>query len=133
MTCFGPELRRIYALCIIIIIFRWKKKIRKTAALRRLQRRDCKGNIIPARATGPPCKCKAECFERVEPELQFHVLASFNSLANKCQQDQYLSGLVISEEPTWVGTRGCGGKFTPSNHGRKKVTYKYFIPTGKLI
>ena len=131
MNCLGPELRRIYALCIII--FRWKKNIRKTAVLRGLQRRDKKGNIIPPRSTGPPCKCKAECFTRVEPELYYHVLTSSNSLVDKCLQDQYLSGRVVGYDPTWVGTQGCGGKVSETNKGRKKVTYKYFILTGKLI
>ena len=96
-------------------------------------RRDYKGNVVPGRTTGPPCKCKAKCFEEVEPELRYHVLMSFNSLADKCQQDQYLSGLVVGEDPTWVGTQGRGGKFSETNQGRKKVTYKYFIATGKLI
>lgn len=81
---------------------------------------------------GAPCKCKAECFSRVKPELRYHVLESFNSPADKCQQDQHLNGLVVGDDPTWVGTQGCTGKFSEINKGRKKVTYKYFIPTGKL-
>ena len=104
--------------------------MRKNAIVHGLQRRDQKGNIIPARATGPPCNCKEKCFEKVDDGLKFHILTSFNTMPDKAKQDQYLSGMVLAFDPTWVGTQGKGGRFSETNKGKKMNTFQYYVPTG---
>ena len=54
-------------------------------------------------------------------------------MPDKAKQDQYLSGLVIAYDPTWVGTQGKGGRFSEVNKGKKKTTFKYYVPTGKFF
>lgn len=104
--------------------------MRKNAIVHGLQRRDQKGNIIPARATGAPCKCKERCFEKVDNGLKFHILTSFNTMPDKAKQDQCLSGMVLPFDPTWVGTQGKGGRFSETNKGKKMNTFQYYVPTG---
>jgi len=89
--------------------------------------------MIPARTTGAACKCTERCFEKVDEELQFHILTSFSSVPDKTKQDQYLSGLVIAYDPTWVGTQGKGRRFSEANKGKKKTTLKCYVPTGKFF
>ena len=107
-----------------------KKHQKKKAAVCGLQHRDYKGNIVPARTSGPPCNCTNECFEKVYPELQFHILARFKSQACKARQDHYLNGLIIASDPKTVGPQGKGGKFTDESQGRRKNTFRYYVPTG---
>lgn len=54
-------------------------------------------------------------------------------MPDKTKQDQYLSGLVITYDPTWVGTQGKGGRFSEANKGKKKTTFKYYVPTSKFF
>ena len=107
--------------------------MRKNAIVHGLERKDEKGNIIPPRTTGPPCKCKARCFEKVDDKLKMHILTTFNNMPDKARQDQYLSGLVLSFDPTWVGTQGRGGKFSETNKGKKLTTFKYYVPKGNFF
>ena len=86
-----------------------------------------------SRTTGPPCKCKEKCFEKVDDKLKKHILTSFNNMPDKARQDQYLSGLVLSFDPTWVGTQGRGGKFSETNKGKKLNTFKYYVPKGNFF
>ncbi|KAJ7375123.1 hypothetical protein OS493_001861 [Desmophyllum pertusum] len=72
---------------------------------------------------------RKKCFEEVDPELQYHLLTSFNNVKTKEQQDQYLTGMIVASDPTWVGDRKKGGKFHEANKGRKQTTYTYYIPT----
>ena len=108
--------------------------MRKNAIVHGLERKDKNGNIIQApRTTGPPCKCKENCFEKVDDKLKKHILTSFNNMPDKARQDQYLSGLVLSFDPTWVGTQGRGGKFSETNKGKKLNTFKYYVPKGNFF
>ena len=107
--------------------------MRKNVIVHGLQWRNEKGNTIPARTTGAACECAERCFEKVGKELLFHILTSFNRMPDKTKQDQYLSGLVIAHDPTWVGTQGKGGNFSEINKGKKMTTFKYYIPTGKFF
>ena len=84
------------------------------------------------RSTGPPCNCRAKCFEQVDPKLQYHILTAFNHLPDKDKQDQYLRGNIVASDPTWVGTQGRGGKYSESNKGRKNTKFQYYVPTGKI-
>ena len=106
--------------------------MRKNAIVHGLQRRDENGKIIPARKTGPPCNCKENCFQRVDDGLKFHILTSFNCMPDKAKQDQYLSGMVLAFDPTWVGAQGRGGRFSETNRGKKLNTFQYYVPTGNL-
>lgn len=107
--------------------------MRKAANLHGLQHRDHQGNIIPARTTGSPCNCREKCIEKVEPELQFHVITTFNNMNCKEQQDQYLSGLTVAADPLRIGAQGSGGKYGKENKGRRQASYKYYIATGTVI
>ena len=79
--------RRMHILQMPIAV-RWKRNVRKRAAILGLQGRDDKENTVPARSMGPMCNCKNECFEKMGPELQFHILTTFNNLGSKERQDQ---------------------------------------------
>lgn len=69
----------------------------------------------------------------MEPELQYHIVMSFNNLEDKVQQDMYLRGQIVATDPTWVGTQGKGGQFNGTNRGKKNSTYKYYVTTGKFV
>ena len=95
--------------------------------------RDYKENVVPARSTGPMCNCKNECFKKVGPELQFHIITSFNNLGSKERQDQYLNSLIIASDPKRQGAQGRGGRFEKENPGKRQTTYKYHVPTGNAV
>ena len=118
---------------LLIYTFRWKRNVRKNAAVRGLQRRDHQGRIVPARSTGNPCDCRNKCFELVEPELQYHIVTTFGNLEDKVQQDMYLRGQIVASNPTWVGTQSKGGRYSETNRGKKNSTYKYYVTTGKFV
>ena len=108
--------------------------MRKNAIVHGLERKDKNGNIIQApRTTGPPCKCKEKCFEKVDDKRKMHILATFNNMPDKTTQDQYLSGLVLSFDPARVGCQGRKGTFSEMNKGRRLNTFKYYVPKGNFF
>ncbi|KAJ4445019.1 hypothetical protein ANN_06818 [Periplaneta americana] len=52
------------------------------------------GKSVPARSTGPPCKCSKQCFNKVHADMKMELLVSFNKLGDKEKQDVYLCGLL---------------------------------------
>lgn len=52
------------------------------------------GKLIKERKTGPRCKCKLKCFEKICEEDRLGIIKSFNSISNKEKQDTYLCGLI---------------------------------------
>lgn len=52
------------------------------------------GKSVPARSTGPPCKCSKQCFNKVHADMKMELLVSFNKLGDKEKQDAYLCGLL---------------------------------------
>ena len=108
--------------------------MRKNAILHRLQQPNKNGTVVPWRSTGPPCNCRAKCFEQVDPELQYHILTAFNHLPNKDKQDQYLRGNIIASDPSLGWHPRTWGKYSENNKGRKNITFQYYmyVPTGKI-
>ena len=107
--------------------------MRKNAIVHGLECMGTKGNIIPARTTGPPCECKERCFEKVDDKRKMHILTTFNNMPDKTTQDQYLSGLVLSFDPARVGCQGRKGTFSETNKGRRLNTFKYYVPKGNFF
>ena len=107
--------------------------MRKNAIVHGLECMGTRGNIIPARTTGPPSECKEKCFEKVDDKLKMRILTTFNNMPDKARQDQYLSGLVLSFDPARVGCQGRRGKFSETNKGRRLNTFKYYVPKGNFF
>lgn len=55
------------------------------------------GKLVPARKTGPACKCKRKCYEFFSDAERDDLLKRFYGLANKEVQDAYLFGLISSK------------------------------------
>lgn len=56
--------------------------------------RDSSGTLVPARSTGPYCKCKFKCFSKVPDILKCIIINKFNEIADTEKQDIMLSGLI---------------------------------------
>ncbi|CAI6374563.1 unnamed protein product [Macrosiphum euphorbiae] len=72
----------------------WKRNVTKVL---RAQGKECvslRNKIIKRRVTGPPCKCKLQCFEAVTDEQKHLLINMFNNIADKEKQDTFLSGLI---------------------------------------
>ena len=54
------------------------------------------GKTVLARTTGPDCKCKRRCFERISEDERASILKEFYQLANKDLQVAHLFGLIQS-------------------------------------
>ena len=54
------------------------------------------GKTVLVRTTGPDCKCKRRCFERISENERASILKEFYQLANKDLQDAHLFGLIQS-------------------------------------
>ena len=52
------------------------------------------GKAVSGRTTGPDCRCRRKCFQRLTTEEKAQVLEAFNQLANKDLQDAHLFGLI---------------------------------------
>ena len=57
------------------------------------------------------CHCKDNCFDKVDPDLRFHIVATFNSLESTATQNIYLRRQIVSKDPVRVGFGRSGGKF----------------------
>ena len=81
----------------------------------------------PARKTGPPCLCKNKCFDKVEPDLCYHILATFNSLESTAAQNIYLRGQIVGKNPLRVGSGGSGGRFAEGNMRMRTSSFEYYV------
>lgn len=73
----------------------WGRNVRKLKRAKGKSYINTAGKQVPARTTGPPCKCKWKCFDQVNGDLKAELISSFNSLGDKEKQDAHLTGLVI--------------------------------------
>lgn len=67
------------------------QKIKKSSGLEHF---NSVGKLIKERKTGPRCKCKLKCFDKICEEDRLGIIKSFNSISNKEKQDTYLCGLI---------------------------------------
>lgn len=50
--------------------------------------------MVPARSTGPDCKCKFKCFSKVLDNLKCIIINKFNEIADTEKQNIMLGGLI---------------------------------------
>ncbi|VEN57865.1 unnamed protein product, partial [Callosobruchus maculatus] len=88
---------------------KWKKKrIKKVKREEIIKIKKTRGEAhinhvrkeIPARVTGPDCRCiRLRCFEKIPEDSRQNLLITFNSLRSKNEQDNFLSGLISFHAP----------------------------------
>ncbi|KAL5241699.1 hypothetical protein ACI65C_013355 [Semiaphis heraclei] len=72
----------------------WGRNISKNKKSSGLEHLNSVGKLIKERKTGPRCKCKLKCFDKICEEDRLGIIKSFNSISNKEKQDTYLCGLI---------------------------------------
>lgn len=80
------------------------------------------GKIVPAKAMGPPCKCRMRCYEKIDESARKELHNIFWKTCNWIQRKQYVA-LSVKESPK-QRTR-CRGK-VKSEH-RRQVTFTYSL------
>lgn len=113
-------------------LFSWKRNARKIALAQGEATTDYKGRHIPARKTGPPCRCRRECFHKVNEGERRHILETINSMGDTTVQNMYLRGLVIGEEPKRLGAGGCKGVNKAEKERKCSLSYSYYVQTSDL-
>ena len=77
---------------------------------------------VLARKTGPDCKCKRRCFDKISENERVTILDSFYRLADKDLQDAHLFGLIQSSPVKRRRPRGSSSK--PIT---RRASYSYFV------
>lgn len=99
---------------------KWVRNVRKQNRHRGKPYVTKTGKTVPARKTGPECKCKRHCFTKVTTNIRQELLTSFNKLGEKEKQDTYLCGLITVRDIARRRPKsGCG---VPRSH-----TYLYKV------
>ena len=75
----------------------WKRNVIKSSIAQGKSYVNWKGKEIEARKTGPDCKCKFKCFEKVTEESRAVILSKFNNLGERNIQNPYLGGLITTK------------------------------------
>ena len=102
----------------------WRQAVAKTKRAKGEQYTSpSTGAVIPARVTGPDCKCRRKCFERVSETERATILGSFYGLASKNLQDAHLFGLI---QPNAVKRRRPRSRSTGTVKPRQ-ATYTYSV------
>ena len=72
----------------------WARNVKKQKRNSGQQYVDKKGNLVPAKKMGPPCRCRKNCFEKLgtSAEESFHA---FWELGDKALQDTLLFNAVV--------------------------------------
>ena len=78
------------------------------------------GKEVPARETGPACKCKRKCFYAFSDAERHDLLSRFNGLGNKEVQDAYLFGLISTKPIQRRRPRRSSGK-------ARRASYYYHV------
>ena len=84
---------------------------------------------MPARATGPACGCKLQCFENVSPEERQRVFDFFYGLADYNQQNIHLHAMMDSKDIKRVGAHGRNGVADGVKQKKRKYSYEYCVHT----
>ncbi|XP_041984141.1 uncharacterized protein LOC121736808 [Aricia agestis] len=77
-----------------------KEDIIKNKKARGLEHINHMNKLVPARKSGPDCRCKRfKCYTKIDTRQREMILMNFNDIGNKNEQDAYLLGLM-SASPT---------------------------------
>lgn len=71
-----------------------KKEKRKIARREGKEYVNKKGNVVPARSTGPDCRCKDNCTAEFNQEDKADIIMKLYSRGSKNEQDTFLMGLI---------------------------------------
>ncbi|GFO09505.1 hypothetical protein PoB_003601000 [Plakobranchus ocellatus] len=102
----------------------WERNVKKRKVNRGEEYTTKGGNIKPARKTGPDCRCRLKCFDRVNETQRGIILKAFNDLENAQLQDAYL-GSCVNSIPLKRKRPRNGAKSTVK--GSRKWTYEYCV------
>lgn len=100
----------------------WKVNLKKNARLRGEEYVGVGGKIVPAKAMGPPCKCRMRCLEKIDESAREELHNIFWRTCSWEQRKQYVA-LSVKESPK-QRTR-CRGN-VKSEH-RRQVTFTYSL------
>lgn len=108
----------------------WKRNIRKKKLASGEEHVNSVKKLVPARTTGPDCKCSKMCFTKVNLEKRQTILKRFNELGEKSAQDHYLAGLITSTVPARSRARdGTRKAKSASNKYKVNIVLVFFICT----
>lgn len=79
------------------------------------------GKEVPARTTGPPCRCKRKCFQLFSAQEVEGVISDFNDIGDKQLQDAHLFGLMKPREIQRRRPRRSTGAKT------RRASYLYYV------
>ena len=102
----------------------WKRNIKKRKVNRGEEYTTKGGNIKSARKTGPDCRCRMKCFDRVNETQRGIILKAFNDLENAQLQDAYLGACINSIPPKRSRPRNEAKR---TGKGSRKWTYEYCV------
>lgn len=71
-----------------------KKEKRKIARREGREYVNSKGNVVPARSTGPDCECRDKCTTKFNQEEKTDIIMKLYSRGSKNEQDTFLMGLI---------------------------------------
>lgn len=74
----------------------WKRNVIKKSIAQGKCYVNWKGKEIAARKTGPECRCKFKCFQKISEESRAVILSKFNNLGDRNIQNTYLGGLITT-------------------------------------
>ncbi|XP_076162898.1 uncharacterized protein LOC143144416 [Ptiloglossa arizonensis] len=107
----------------------WKVNIKKNARLRGEEYVGVGGKLVPAKAMGPPCKCRMRCIEKIDELAREELHNIFWKTCSWQQRKQYVA-LSVKESPK-QRTR-CRGN-VKSEH-RRQITFTYsLLSEGEFI
>ncbi|XP_076618233.1 uncharacterized protein LOC143340318 isoform X2 [Colletes latitarsis] len=100
----------------------WKVNVKKNARLRGEEYVGVGGKLVPAKAMGPPCKCRMRCTEKIDESAREELHNIFWKTCGWEQRKQYVA-LSVKESPK-QRTR-CRGN-VKSKH-RRQITFTYSL------
>ncbi|XP_054002221.1 uncharacterized protein LOC128888992 isoform X1 [Hylaeus anthracinus] len=107
----------------------WKVNVKKNARLRGEEYIGVGGRLVPAKAMGPPCKCRMRCIEKIDESAREELHNIFWKTCSWEQRKQYVA-LSVKESPK-QRTR-CRGN-VKSEH-RRQITFTYsLLSKGEFI
>ena len=108
----------------------WKKTVAKTKRAKGEEYvSPTTSKTVPARVTGPDCRCRRKCFQRIQEGERASILTAFYQLGNKNLQDAHLFGLIRSNPVKRRRPRGARGGRDASH----RAVYAYSVSMNNLL
>lgn len=82
-----------------------------------------RGNVVPARSTGPDCECSDKCTTNFNQDEKNNIIININSRGSKTEQDTFLMGLI---ERSDIKQKSA----TDDSLKNKTSSFKYFTLKG---